>query len=88
MCRVLILTSFFGLLWQSSFGQSTYPAIPEADYVVYTAIANEFLELQRYSICLTVSGELLYSLNRLPTKESKYSFRFNFAEAQDQLYPF
>ncbi|MFD2934629.1 hypothetical protein [Spirosoma flavum] len=83
MHTVLILTSFFGFLWKSTFGQTNYPVLPEADYSVYTAVANDFSKCSDIQYAYR-QGNLLF-VKSTTEEKSKYGFQFNFVKAEEQL---
>lgn len=83
MHAVLLFTLFFGLAGQSAFSQTTYPAVPDADYAVYTAIANDFSKCSDIQYAYR-QGNLLF-IKSSTEEKSKYGFQFNFAKAEEQL---
>ncbi|SFD32359.1 hypothetical protein [Spirosoma endophyticum] len=83
MPAVLLFTIFFGLLGQSVLSQTTYPVVPDADYAVYTAIANDFSKCSDIQYAYR-QGNLLF-IKSVTEEKSKYGFQFSFAKAEEQL---
>jgi len=83
MRAVFLFTIFLGLAWQPVFSQTTYPTIPEADYVVYTTILDDWSKCDDKKYAYQ-HNKLLF-IKHTTKKADNHFFRFNYIRIEENL---